>query len=498
MHNLGTSADQRFEAPELYFTDLNADVLSSAISAAADLALVLDSQGVVRDISIGGAHTQELAELRQWVGRRWAETVTVESRSKIAAMLAAAGGGSASAAAAAAGQGSGPGQGAARQVNHPLHGGLELPVSYTVVPIGQQGRVLALGRDLREVAAVQQRLVDAQQSMERDYLRLRHTEARYRLLFEAVDDAVLVLDASSLVVFEHNAAAARLLGDSGKRIIGRNFMDLLASESQAESAVGFAQARSAGRSDELKVRLAGGQAELRLAATLFKQDSSSSLLLRLSPTSAAGAERAASRSAEAPTLGHVVNAMPDAFVLTDMQGRIISANDAFGEMVQLPAGESVQGQSLDRWLGRSSVDLNVLIGNLRQHGVLRLFPTTLRSGYGEPGAVEISAVAVADGPQPCLGFSIRDVARRLPTEHRASRQLPRSADQLTGLVGRLPLKDIVGETTDLIERLCIEAALELTRDNRASAAEMLGLSRQSLYVKLRRYGIQDMGAPNGD
>jgi transcriptional regulator PpsR len=148
---------------------------------------------------------------------------------------------------------------------------------------------------------------------------------------------------------------------------------------------------------------------------------------------------------------------------------------------------------LDRWLGRSSVDLNVLIGNLKQHGVLRLFPTTLRSGYGESGAIEISAVAVTDGPQPCLGFSIRDVGRRLPAEGRGNRQLPRSADQLTGLVGRLPLKDIVGETTDLIERLCIEAALELTRDNRASAAEMLGLSRQSLYVKLRRYGIQDMG-----
>ena len=51
------------------------------------------------------------------------------------------------------------------------------------------------------------------------------------------------------------------------------------------------------------------------------------------------------------------------------------------------------------------------------------------------------------------------------------------------------MKDIVGETTDLIEQLCIEAALELTRNNRAAAAEMLGLSRQSLYVKLRRYGL---------
>ncbi len=49
------------------------------------------------------------------------------------------------------------------------------------------------------------------------------------------------------------------------------------------------------------------------------------------------------------------------------------------------------------------------------------------------------------------------------------------------------------ETTDLIERLCIEAALELTNDNRAAAAEMLGLSRQGFYAKLRRYGLGDLG-----
>ena len=36
-------------------------------------------------------------------------------------------------------------------------------------------------------------------------------------------------------------------------------------------------------------------------------------------------------------------------------------------------------------------------------------------------------------------------------------------------------------------------ALELTNDNRASAAELLGLSRQSLYAKLHRYGLVDSG-----
>ena len=54
------------------------------------------------------------------------------------------------------------------------------------------------------------------------------------------------------------------------------------------------------------------------------------------------------------------------------------------------------------------------------------------------------------------------------------------------------MRDLVRESTDLIEKLCIEAALELSGDNRASAAEMLGLSRQSLYVKMRRFGLGDL------
>jgi DNA-binding NtrC family response regulator len=68
----------------------------------------------------------------------------------------------------------------------------------------------------------------------------------------------------------------------------------------------------------------------------------------------------------------------------------------------------------------------------------------------------------------------------------------RSFEQLKELVGRVPMRDLVRETTDIIEQMCIEAALEITGDNRASAAEMLGLSRQSLYVKLRRHGLGEL------
>ena len=63
------------------------------------------------------------------------------------------------------------------------------------------------------------------------------------------------------------------------------------------------------------------------------------------------------------------------------------------------------------------------------------------------------------------------------------------AERVTEVVGRVSLKEIVRDTTDVIERLCIETALGMTENNRAAASDMLGISRQSLYAKLARYGI---------
>ena len=60
MHTPGTAAaTQRFEAPELHFSDLSAEVLAGVVAAATDLALVVDAQGVIRDVSLGAAHAAE-------------------------------------------------------------------------------------------------------------------------------------------------------------------------------------------------------------------------------------------------------------------------------------------------------------------------------------------------------------------------------------------------------------------------------------------------------
>ena len=109
--------------------------------------------------------------------------------------------------------------------------------------------------------------------------------------------------------------------------------------------------------------------------------------------------------------------------------------------------------------------------------------------------MEISGVFVeADNAPPCYGLTIRAVRRANPTPGVPRAGLSRSVEQLSELVGRVTLKELVRESTDLVERLCIEAALELTRNNRASAAEILGLSRQGLYSKLHKFGLGNLSS----
>ena len=61
--------------------------------------------------------------------------------------------------------------------------------------------------------------------------------------------------------------------------------------------------------------------------------------------------------------------------------------------------------------------------------------------------VEVSAVALSDvEDKPCFGFAIRNVEKRLASAAASKRELPRSVAQLTELIGRVPLRDLVRET----------------------------------------------------
>lgn len=458
-----------FKAPKRSLGDLEADTAARVISAASDVAVVVDKKGVIRDVAFG---SEEMSQegYSTWLGQHFVDTVTIESREKIEELLREAAANSAS---------------RWRQVNHPSPKGIDVPVRYSAVSVGEEGRVVAVGRDLRSVATLQQKLVEAQQSMEREYARLRHAETRYRLLFQIASEPVIIINSSTDKVVDANPAAVELFGTCTnqsiksvlKKVLGKDGVDAVKRQLDG--------IRSSGRADAVTVRSFDDSSGFDVSSSLFRQDETSNILIRISPLDTHGRQLDEAKS-NALT---VIEKLPDGFVVTDPDRRILMANAAFLDLVQLAAEEQARGQLLSRWLGRSEVDLNVLMANVREHGAVRHFGTVMRGDYGSTEEVDISAVSVLEGDTPCFGFTIRSVGRRVAALSIAEKNLPRSVEQLTELVGRVPLKDLVRDTTDIIERLCIEAALELTGDNRASAAEMLGLSRQSLYVKLHRFGI---------
>jgi transcriptional regulator PpsR len=441
------------------------DSALAALLAAADLVLVVGASGIISQVHVGSGEI-DAADVADWEGDEWRATALPDSVGKIDGLMSDA---------------IAPRW---REANHFGASG-ELPLKWLTLPL-PGGRRLAIARDQRVAASLQQRLVRAQQAMERDSIRLRQMETRHRLLFDTAAEPIFIIDAASRSVLEANAAARRATGLSAQALDGQNFAALVHPEDHDGTIAALGALTASEQRHPARLRLASGQA-FAMSASLFRQDRDNRLLLRLAPLDLAA-------PAPGEPLTAAMERMPDPFVLTDDNFDIIAGNGAFLDLVGLARLADLVGQPVSRYLGRPGIDLGVLTTALRDHGTVRGFATIVRSGTGDPASsdgepVEVSAVSSGDSGSQRHGFSIRPALREAEPAVGASLQM----SQLTDLVGRVSLKDIVRESTDLIERLCIEAALNYTDDNRASAAEILGLSRQSLYSKLHRHGLGNLG-----
>jgi transcriptional regulator PpsR len=448
----------------------DATTVAAILASTADLTLVLTPDGVICDRVLAGPDIPAKSFIG-WPGRAWSETVTVESRPKIDQLLNEA----------AAGQ-----LPRSRQVNHPGLGGADLPVRYTAMRVGPYGHIVAAGRDMSSMAQLQQRLLAAEQSIEQEYLRLRHAETRFRVLLQSASDGILIVDSRNGRIAEANPAAANVLDRPLKRIQGSSIEENF-SDGDLNAIRGLLEElKTTGRADDAALTLDGIRQAI-VSATVFRQESATYYLLRIVPHSV-GASAIVLPKVQSKVV-QIISEMPDGFIVTDLACKILTVNPAFLDMAQIGSEELARGAGLDRWLGRPGVDAGLMISQLMEKGAIRNFQTIVRGQYGAVEDVEISGVAVREGDMPCFGFTVHRIGRGKATRDTPERSLLRSVDEFTKLVGKVPLKELVRETTDIIERLCIEAALQLNGDNRANAAEMLGLSRQSLYVKLNRYGI---------
>lgn len=464
------------------------DILGNIIATLADLAIVISADAEILSVLANPIH-QGYDDLHRWERSDLRDFLSVESVPKFERALAT--------------HLDNPSAARPVELNHRDPGNRwEFPINYTFHRIGPDNAILMLGRDLRPIAEMQQQLVRAQIALEKDYEAQRDHDARFQVLLGHVDEAMVFVSVATGQIIELNEAAAGLMGRPRDALAGRAFAAEVEGRERAalmaELVGAAARPTAAGTGTRAVAGLAallGGGVALTLARTrqavrahpvVFRSASEQAVLCRLELAGGVGWVRGTA-DGRSQDLAGLFDLGPDAVVTTDGEGVIRLANGSFLSLVDGTDLRDVLGRPLSDFLARGGVDLKVLLDGAARAGRVRLYATRLMGEYGGQRPVTIAATHLTGRPQPGYGFVMRDpgpaatgVGVGLSTAG------PRPVDEL---VGTTPMKDIVAQTADVVERMCIETAIAMTGNNRVAAAGMLGLSRQSLYVKLRKYGL---------
>lgn len=449
------------------WTASDSDEVAALVHAASDVSLVVDASDVVIDVSHGPDLPAPLL-IADWRGRSVEDIVSDRSRLTMRRMLSLA-------------RDAKP---VPRfDVSHPVGDRVELPIRYAAMRLGGEGKVALLGRDRREEVDLRAKLAANRQSLERSAKLQRQSDAQYRVLFETASAPLVVVDADSGKIRDANPRAAALFGATPAQLVGKRVSALAARGDQADVLAMFAGVVASGTPLSAQTRSADGT-PIRLDADLNRAGDLKLVMVRVEVLDVAES----SDNDQAAGLDALLRQAAEAIVLTDESGKALWANEAFLALAGIPIAAHLVGRPLDAMFQWQGTEQEIALQNARRLGSLPAFPATLLGAHGNLVEVEMSVVALR-GSTSGFGFVLRPVAADPSPRERPAGDLAQTAEGLVELVGRVPLKDLVRDTTDVIERMCIEAALRLTGNNRASAARALGLSRQAFYLKLNRFGI---------
>ncbi|MEM9585152.1 MAG: transcriptional regulator PpsR [Pseudomonadota bacterium] len=447
------------------------EVVSGIVSRIADLALIVSKTGHVQGVMVSPSFRIQ-SDLTEWEGHQLQDELTVESVPKLETRLREV---------LADGSNVLP-----VELNHcarSTHD--EIPMRYSFHQLGQDGTILMLGSDLRSTAEMQQQLVAAQIALEKDYEAQRDHDLKFRVLMTATEDATFFVSGTSGEIADCNTAAATLFGKEQSDLKGAAFADLLDEASRDAILDRLISSASGQSAVPVAVTTHRSGADVVVRPTLFRTSGEQMLLCKIAPMEASGTAVDDLQT----KLSQLFQSGVDSVVFVGTDGQILSCNEAFLSLTDVATAQSVKGRPLSDFLGRGSVDVKVLLENAGRAGSMRLYATKTKSELGADRSIEISTSKLNASGRTFFGMIIRDASRIEAVRPAPAQMNEVDMRSVIELIGGQSLKDIVAKTTDVVEKMCIETAVEMTSNNRVAAAEMLGLSRQSLYVKLRKYGL---------
>ena len=184
------------------------------------------------------------------------------------------------------------------------------------------------------------------------------------------------------------------------------------------------------------------------------------------------------------SLENFVRSLNEGFVVLDRDGVVKLANDAFLDLVQARLQSAVVGRNMQRWLLPSGPQVLGILDLVEQRGGVRSLRSTLVGELG--GASEVAISAIGDDDHRPSHFAL--VFFEIASGDRPTPARPGPERSNRDII-KAPLEAAVRSSVETVEKLRLTDALSQSGGNRTLAAEVLGISRQSLHAKLRKYGL---------
>ena len=451
-----------------YETQTKSDIYTNIISEFGDINIILDTRGKILQIKtpVGSI----LKNLNSWINKNIYDFLTIESKEKLNFHLTSL---------------SDLSQSSTKwfELNHISENTGEFPVKYKGFKAANKKNVILIGNDLSPVAEIQKKFVNSQLALEREYSRYRSFETKYKALIEFSEEPLFLLDGVTGKILNLNDSAAKIINEKRDKLVGKSLSKFFNFKNDNE----FIELL---KSDEIvKNYNSNKNIKSKFQSSIFRAENEVCIIVRL--------QKENEVKVKENELNNILSKFYDntryGIVFTDSIGTIKYVNDSFISLCKIENQQLLIERPFSDFLARGIIDMKVLIEATLENGSTMPFKTQLISNYDIKTEIEITSTKTSINfvDYICFLISHRPNESEPETENNINENVvsEKATKKIMKLVGSAPLKDLVADTSDIVEKICIETALKMTKNNRVATAEMLNLSRQSLYVKLRKYNL---------
>ena len=447
--------------------------LGIVLATSSDIAVLLNSDTKISSILVNKAE-KSYGNLDHWIGRKITDFLTTESIPKIKSAIGKLENGETVL--------------YGLELNHVDNAYWQFPIKYNIHRLGKDGQIILLGRDLQTISENQQRFVKAQIASEESIEEKRELEAHFKVLLTKTTDALAFINAKSGEIIFSNPAFQELFFKDDFKDEKTKMESFIAGNSERKGfmeKLSIAAHGSYDISEELETT--SGEVIFSITPNVYRAAGQQIIICKFLPKTI----RKQGEKELTENLLATFHNSSDAIIFTDVKGSIQYTNERFLDLTNTSHKNEVIAQNLSDFLGRGEIDLAIMLENVMKSGAVKIYSTHLKSSFGTKIDIEASVSRNNSDTNGLIAFIVREVLSPSGREEasKVHSKLEHSQDEVAAkeLVGSATLKEIVTDTTDVIEKICIEAALGITNNNRAAAADLLGLSRQSLYVKLSKF-----------